>query len=152
MPSVGTPASNRPSGTGGAPGSHTEAGPPDKMIPFGRLASTSATGMVEGTISLSTWHSRTRRAMSCAYCAPKSTTRTVSKDCSTDSTDTKNAFRSRGMLHSLVPRRGASCLVAAIPTPSRRHTDRVAATNDIEAELRALADPLRAEQEKRYLK
>ena len=40
------------------------------------------TGMVEGTISLNTWHSRTRRAISCAYCAPKSTTRTVSKDCS----------------------------------------------------------------------
>src|SRR3954471_19805244 len=78
MPSVGTPASNRPSGTGGAPGSYTEAGPPDKMIAFGRLASISATGMVEGTISLNTLHSRTRRAMSCAYCAPKSTTRTMS--------------------------------------------------------------------------
>ncbi len=34
--------------------------------------------MVEGTISLYTRASRTRRAMSWAYCAPKSTTRTVS--------------------------------------------------------------------------
>src|SRR5947207_13608025 len=49
------------------------------MIAFGRLASISATGMVDGTISEYTWHSRTRRAISCAYCAPKSTTRTVSK-------------------------------------------------------------------------
>ena len=35
--------------------------------------------MVVGTISEYTWHSRTRRAISCAYWAPKSTTRTVSK-------------------------------------------------------------------------
>src|SRR5256885_8101385 len=48
------------------------------MIAFGRLASMSDTGIVEGTISLNTRHSRTRRAMSWAYWAPKSTTRTVS--------------------------------------------------------------------------
>src|SRR3954451_24067187 len=49
------------------------------MIAFGRLASMSANGVVDGTISENTRHSRTRRAISCAYCAPKSTTRTVSK-------------------------------------------------------------------------
>src|SRR3954453_3900261 len=49
------------------------------MIAFGRLASMSANGIVDGTISEKTRHSRTRRAISCAYCAPKSTTRTVSK-------------------------------------------------------------------------
>src|SRR3954454_19108880 len=48
------------------------------MIAFGRFASISATGIVDGTISLKTRHSRTRRAISCAYWAPKSTTRTVS--------------------------------------------------------------------------
>src|SRR5215475_6337022 len=48
------------------------------MIAAGFLASMSATGMVLGTISLYTRASRTRRAMSWAYCAPKSTTRTVS--------------------------------------------------------------------------
>src|ERR1700727_2856540 len=48
------------------------------MIALGCLASISPTGIVEGTISEYTWHSRTRRAMSWAYCAPKSTTRTVS--------------------------------------------------------------------------
>src|SRR5580700_177570 len=49
------------------------------MIAFGLRASISAAGMVDGTISEYTWHSRTRRAMSCAYWAPKSTTSTVSK-------------------------------------------------------------------------
>src|SRR5438445_1901581 len=48
------------------------------MIAFGRLASTSATGIEDGTISLNTRASRTRLAMSCAYWAPKSTTNTVS--------------------------------------------------------------------------
>jgi len=48
------------------------------MMAFGSLASISATGIVRGTISEYTCASRTRRAMSCAYCAPKSTTRTVS--------------------------------------------------------------------------
>jgi hypothetical protein len=61
---------NRPSGPGGAPSAYTEAGPPDKMIALGLRASISATGMVCGTISEYTWHSRTRRAMSWAYWAP----------------------------------------------------------------------------------
>jgi hypothetical protein len=37
------------------------------MIAAGFLASISAAGMVAGTISEYTWHSRIRRAMSCAY-------------------------------------------------------------------------------------
>src|SRR5215470_10802180 len=76
MPRMGTPDSSSPAGAGGAPGAYTEAGPPDRMIADGFLASISAAGMVEGTISEYTWHSRTRRAMSWAYWAPKSTTRT----------------------------------------------------------------------------
>src|SRR3954470_13165957 len=48
------------------------------MIAFGRRASSSATGVVCGTISEYTRASRTRRAMSWAYWAPKSTTRTRS--------------------------------------------------------------------------
>jgi hypothetical protein len=51
MPRTGTPASNRPGGAGGAPSAYTDEGPPDKMIAFGRLASISSTGIVEGTIS-----------------------------------------------------------------------------------------------------
>src|SRR5260370_494003 len=78
MPSTGTPASSRPGGAGGAPSAYTEAGPPDRMTAFGWRASISAAGMVLGTISEYTRHSRTRRAISCAYWAPKSTTSTVS--------------------------------------------------------------------------
>ena len=48
------------------------------MIAFGCLASISSTGIVCGTISEYTFASRTRRAISWAYWAPKSTTRTVS--------------------------------------------------------------------------
>src|SRR6266536_4301946 len=78
MPRTGIPASSRPSGAGGAPAAYTEAGPPDRTTALGRRARICAVGMLDGTISECTWHSRTRRAMSCAYCAPKSTTRTVS--------------------------------------------------------------------------
>ena len=35
----------------GAPGSYTEDGPPDRMIAFGWRASSSATGIEDGTIS-----------------------------------------------------------------------------------------------------
>src|SRR5205085_447825 len=63
----------------GAPSTCTDLGPPLKMMPLGLRASISATGMSRGTISEYTCASRTRRAISCAYWAPKSTTRTVSK-------------------------------------------------------------------------
>jgi hypothetical protein len=46
------------------------------MIAAGSLASMSGTAIVCGTISLYTFASRTRRAISWAYWAPKSTTRT----------------------------------------------------------------------------
>ena len=59
-----------------APGSNTDAGPPDRMMACGSLASISSTGMEWGTSSEYTFASRTRRAMSCAYWAPKSTTST----------------------------------------------------------------------------
>ncbi len=52
MPKTGTPASNSARSSCGAPSSYTEEGPPDRMIAFGFLASISATGMVDGTISL----------------------------------------------------------------------------------------------------
>src|SRR5438552_9832581 len=64
----------------GAPSTCTDLGPPLKMIPLGRRASMSDSGMSRGTISLYTCASRTRRAISCAYWAPKSTTRTRSEE------------------------------------------------------------------------
>src|SRR5918995_3227294 len=78
MPSTGTPASYRAASIDGAWSTCTDAGPPERMIPFGRRASISNRGIVRGTISEYTCASRTRRAISCAYCAPKSTTSTVS--------------------------------------------------------------------------
>jgi len=44
MPRMGTPDSSSPAGAGGAPGAYTEAGPPDRMIADGLLASISAAG------------------------------------------------------------------------------------------------------------
>src|SRR5882757_5488116 len=77
------------------------------MIARGRLASISATGMVEGTISLYTRASRTRRAMSWAYCAPKSTTRTVSLTAGVaDDTGGLPAIAARGSGPSLPVARG----------------------------------------------
>src|SRR5947208_7273788 len=78
MPSTGTPASYSAASIDGASSTCTDAGPPERMIPFGRRASISSNGIVRGTISEYTCASRTRRAISCAYCAPKSTTSTVS--------------------------------------------------------------------------
>ena len=51
MPKTGTPASNSAGSTDGAPSAYTLAGPPDRMIAVGRRASSSATGVVCGTIS-----------------------------------------------------------------------------------------------------
>ena len=51
-------------------------GPPDRINADGRRAATSAAVMRLGTISEKTCSSRTRRAISWAYWAPKSTTRT----------------------------------------------------------------------------
>src|SRR5581483_6752321 len=76
MPSTGTPSRNTPGSTEGAPGSYTEAGPPERISPAGRRALSSAAVRSCGTISEYTRHSRTRRAMSCAYWAPRSRTRT----------------------------------------------------------------------------
>src|SRR5438093_5951923 len=76
MPSTGTPRSKTPGSTAGAPGSYTDAGPPDRITPAGRFALRSERGRSCATISEYTWHSRTRRAISCAYWAPRSTTST----------------------------------------------------------------------------
>ncbi len=76
MPNTGMPCSNRRGSTCGAPSAYTDCGPPDRMIPAGCRAAMASTDAVCGTISEYTFASRTRRAMSWAYWAPKSTTRT----------------------------------------------------------------------------
>ena len=75
MPRTGVPRSYTAGSMIGAPSTWTDLGPPEKMMPAGRAAATSSAVIVCGTISLYTWASRTRRAISWAYWAPKSTTR-----------------------------------------------------------------------------
>src|SRR5438034_6552981 len=82
MPSTGKPTARTSGSSDGASGSYTDAGPPERIRPAGRFAMSSVTGRSCGTISEYTWHSRTRRAISCAYCAPRSTTRTGRGSCS----------------------------------------------------------------------
>src|SRR5438093_2574567 len=60
--------------TRGAPGSYTDAGPPERITPFTLRDARSSHVVAYGRTSQYTRHSRTRRAMSCAYWAPRSTT------------------------------------------------------------------------------
>src|SRR6476469_6977444 len=76
MPSVGMPSSNTSGSTCGAPSAYTDAGPPLRMRACGLRARTCAAVTPCPTSSEYTRHSRTRRAISCAYCPPRSTTST----------------------------------------------------------------------------
>src|SRR6059058_849085 len=76
MPSVGTPRVRTSRATRGALSAYTDAGPPERINACGLRARTCCAVIVCGTSSEYTRHSRTRRAISCAYCPPRSTTRT----------------------------------------------------------------------------
>src|SRR2546423_7032530 len=76
MPSVGIPSSNRPGSTRGAPSAYTDAGPPLRINACGLRARTCSGVTAWPTSSEYTRHSRTRRAISCAYCPPRSNTST----------------------------------------------------------------------------
>src|SRR3954469_10897669 len=78
MPSTGMPRSSSAGSSFGAPSAYTLAGPPDRISPFGRRLATSSTPTWCGSSSLKTPLSRTRRAISCEYCPPKSRTTTSS--------------------------------------------------------------------------
>src|SRR6476646_4260477 len=71
MPSAKTSGS-----TCGAPSAYTDAGPPLRISACGFRARTCAAVTPWPTSSEYTRHSRTRRAISCAYCPPRSTTNT----------------------------------------------------------------------------
>src|ERR1700754_1084748 len=81
MPNTGTPRSNTPGFSCGAPSAYTLAGPPHRTMACGSLALISSTLAVCGMTSENTLASRTRRAINCAYCAPKSTTSTGRGGC-----------------------------------------------------------------------
>src|SRR4051812_4170281 len=76
MPSVGTPSSKRPGSTDGAPSAYTEAGPPERITAMGLRRRISDAAARCETSSEYTRASRTRRAISCEYWPPRSTTRT----------------------------------------------------------------------------
>src|SRR5438270_10573697 len=76
MPSVGMPSSKTRGSTCGASSAYTDAGPPLRMSAYGLRARTASGEIVCPTSSEYTRHSRTRRAISCEYCPPRSTTST----------------------------------------------------------------------------
>src|SRR5881227_2182586 len=76
MPSVGMPSSKTRGSTCGASSAYTDAGPPLRMSAYGLRARTAAGEIVCPTSSEYTRHSRTRRAISCEYWPPRSTTST----------------------------------------------------------------------------
>src|SRR6185437_181264 len=78
MPRIGTPASNTACGACGAPGSVVDSGPPERMMPFAPKRAICAGSWSHARISQYTPSSRTRRAISCVYCAPKSRIRILS--------------------------------------------------------------------------
>ena len=77
MPSTGLPISYTAGSHFGAPGSDTLLGPPDRMIPVGFLARIRSIGVSGAHTSEYTDSSRSRLAMSCVYCEPKSSTMMV---------------------------------------------------------------------------
>src|SRR5688572_23156421 len=83
MPSTGTPISSSSVRSSGAPGSYTEAGPPERTSAFGLRRRTRSRSTSWGSSSAKTPHSRRRRAISCEYWPPKSSTRTSSRATST---------------------------------------------------------------------
>src|SRR5580698_3306049 len=72
MPSTGTPSANTASGARGGCAAMTDSGPPERMTPRGAKARTASSAISQGWISQYTPLSRTRRAISWVYCAPKS--------------------------------------------------------------------------------
>src|SRR3984893_19508375 len=71
---MGTPKARTSGSHTGALGSYTELGPPDRTSPAGSSFRISSTAAVHGRMAEKTCCSRIRRAISCVYCPPKSST------------------------------------------------------------------------------
>ena len=76
MPRIGTPSEKIAGSQWGAPGSYTLFGPPERIKASGSSSRTRSAVMSCRTIRANACRSRTRRAMSCTYWAPKSRTST----------------------------------------------------------------------------
>src|SRR5512134_1253456 len=78
MPSTGTPSSNTACGALSVASSYADMWLPDRITPFGANARTKSSLTSAGWISQYTLASRTRRAISCVTCEPKSRIRILS--------------------------------------------------------------------------
>src|SRR3984957_16431574 len=78
MARIGTPLAKTSAGARGLPASGTDAGPPDRITAFGFSRAKASEALENGWISQKPPASRTRRAISCVTCEPKSTMRTKS--------------------------------------------------------------------------
>src|SRR5215213_9933154 len=76
MPSTGTPRSKTAFGARSVESSYADMWLPERTTPAGLYSRTNASLTSQGWISQYTFASRTRRAMSCVYWAPKSRIRT----------------------------------------------------------------------------
>src|SRR5918996_795192 len=79
MPSTGISSSSSSARSSGAPSAYTDAGPPDSTTAAAWRARTESRSTSCGSSSANTPHSRIRRAISCEYCPPKSSTSTSSR-------------------------------------------------------------------------
>src|SRR5512139_2596140 len=78
MPSTGTPSSNTACGARSVASSYADMWLPDRITPFGANSRTKASVTSAGWISQYTLASRTRRAINCVTCEPKSRIRILS--------------------------------------------------------------------------
>src|SRR5215471_18664956 len=94
-------------GASGASGSSTEAGPPERITPFGRIALNASSAFWNGTISQETFSSRTRRAMSWVTCEPRSMMRILSWPASRSVSAPRTREESRTVIPTLCAGRRA---------------------------------------------
>jgi hypothetical protein len=106
MPSTGTPSSNTAAGARGAFGAVTLSGPPESTMPRAPKPRTNSSPTSYGWISQYTFVSRSRRAISCVYCAPKSRIRMRQCDAAdmAASTFARSVARARQPLCTRPPR------------------------------------------------
>src|SRR5436190_15251367 len=119
MPRIGTPSSNTCAGARGEFASVVDSGPPERMTARGAKRAISAGSWSHAQISQYTPISRTRRAMSCVYCAPKSRIRMRSRWMSgADETGVRVHFSDAFMMSISSPKKCTLTPVSALARAS----------------------------------
>src|SRR4051795_9155809 len=134
MPSTGMPSSSSSGRSFGAPSAYTDAGPPLRISPRGWRRRISSSGTVCGSSSLNTPHSRTRRAISCEYCPPKS--RTSTSSCATPRS---TASASTGWSATTGPALSGEAVGARVSVCDKRHRSAARRHADLLLALELLA-------------